>query len=866
MLADRSYPDRLPKRNSVAVLPRPATWWPALIGLLHSGPARPLRFLLVGGLGALVQLGLLEALTARGWDGLLANVAAFVIAAQVNFWLSDSFTWADRQAGDGGRSLPWRWATFHFSIAATAALNLAVFASLRSLLADPPAAALGIGVAGVANFLSGDRFVFGRRPATSGSTTAIMIARRHTSKLDGSQVRSTSNSTTAITLARPATDDRAPAERGSAAETRRERAARRPDWVQLGLLAVLALAAGLYTWGLSRNGLANEYYAAAVFSMSRSWSNFFFGAVDPGGFITVDKPPFAFWVQALSARIFGFGSWSILLPQAVAGVATILVLYHVVQRVFGRAAGLLAALVLALTPITVAINRDNNPDALLVLLMVLAAWGVLRAVETGRTRPLLIGAAMVGIAFNTKMLQGYLIAPAFGLTYLLAAPVSLRRRITQLTAATLVVIAVSASWLVVVDAIPADARPNIGGSQNNTVLDLVLGYNGFGRILGNENGRGGGFGFGGAAGWTRLFNDQVGGQISWLLLLAAVGLAAGLIDRLRHPRGDLQRASFVFWGLWLATHFAVFSFARGIFHPYYTSALAPAVAALCGAGLVTLWRWYRRRDVGALVLPASLTLTATWSYLLLERTDWLPWLRLAVAGLTGIAVAGLLTAWMLRGNARRIAGPVCALGVVAVLAGPAAWSWTPLQDQSNSNNPMAGPVGVGRFGPGGGGQPPARFFGRGSAPADSDGAAQAARPAPSLGGLPAGVPPARPDGFGERGGLSAQLLTFLEQNRGDARYLVAVNGAMSAAPAILETGEAILPMGGFNGSDPAPTVDQLVQLVHSSQLRYVLLGGGFGRGVNERNQWIESHCTLVEPALDGSTTGGQRLYDCVGAG
>jgi len=255
-------------------------------------------------------------------------------------------------------------------------------------------------------------------------------------------------------------------------------------WAWVGLAAVAGLAALLYGWGLARNGYANEYYAAAVLSMSQSWHAFFYGALDSVGFITVDKPPFAFWVQALSVRLFGLSSWSILLPQALAALGTLLVVYTMTRRQFGAPAATLAGLVLALTPITVAVARVNLPDTILIALMTLGAWASFTAVRSGNLGPLLLGMVCIGLGFNTKMLQAFVVVPAFMGTYLIAAPGSLWRRLAHLTTAGIMLLGVSASWLTIVDSVPPASRPYVGGSSDNSVLDLALGYNGLGRVFG----------------------------------------------------------------------------------------------------------------------------------------------------------------------------------------------------------------------------------------------------------------------------------------------------------------------------------------------------------------------------------------------
>ncbi|MGW5631420.1 glycosyltransferase family 39 protein, partial [Streptosporangium sandarakinum] len=433
-----------------------------------------------------------------------------------------------------------------------------------------------------------------------------------------------------------------------------------PRWARPGLWAVLALAAVLYTWALGRNGYANDYYAAAILSGTRSWKAFFFGALDAGSFITVDKPPLALWVMGLPARIFGFGTWSMLLPQALAGVAAVGILHSAVRRALpgtaGHAAALLAALVMTLTPITVAINRDNNPDTVLVLLLVAAAWLCQESVRTGRTRTLVLSAVAVGLAFNTKMLQAYLVVPAFAAVHLFLAPGTVARRLGRLLAAGAALVASSAWWMAIVDLWPAGSRPYVGGSSDNSVWDLVVGYNGLGRIFGGEGGPpgrgaagnppagvpadlpedlpryvlGGGGGFGGAPGAGRLFNDILAGQISWLLPFAALALVAGLVLAFRGSLRD-ARAALLLWGGWLAVHYVVFSFAEGIFHPYYTTAMAPAVAAPTGIGGVLMWRAARHSRAWTVVLAGGLAVTGAWSFAVLRRSpDFAPWLAWAV--------------------------------------------------------------------------------------------------------------------------------------------------------------------------------------------------------------------------------------------
>ncbi|WP_067472481.1 glycosyltransferase family 39 protein [Actinomadura hibisca] len=657
-----------------------------------------------------------------------------------------------------------------------------------------------------------------------------------------------------------------------------------PRWARPGLWVLLILAFALYAWGLGEAGYANSYYSAAVQSGTQSWKAFFFGSLDAGSFITVDKPPMALWVMALFGRVIGFGTWSLLLPQALMGTAAVGVLYTTVRRAFGPAAGLVAAGVLALTPITVAINRDNNPDTLLVLLLVLAAWATQRAVETGRLRPLLLAAFLVGCGFNTKMLQAFLVVPAFGLVYLVAARPGVLRRVGHLLMAGVVLAASSFWWMLVVDLIPEGKRPYIGGSTDNSVWDLVIGYNGLGRIFGQGGGpgggRGGGGGFGGESGAGRMFNDILGGQISWLLPFAAIALVGGLVWLRRRPRTDLGRAGLLLWGGWLAVHFVVFSFAQGTFHPYYSTAMGPAIAALTGAGAVLLYRAYRGSAAWSWVLPAGVAVTGAWAFVLLARTpDWNPWLRWAVAALTVLAVANLLYARFgpKAGLPVTVAGLVLAL--VAGLAGPAAYAVSAASSQVNGTNPLAGPSSGQGFGPGG----------RGGAPSMGDGSRSGRPGMPPNGqmpggGFPGGMPPGgqAQDGTrdgqrsGQRGGFGGgpggqvdqQMVAYLEKNQGTAQWLVAVSSAQQASSLILQTGKPVIAMGGFTGSDPAMTVAKLQQYVEEGKIRYIMVSGqGGGRGPDSGSSsvtsWVQQNGALVQPTEYGgsssSTTGGQ-LY------
>ncbi|MFE5394903.1 ArnT family glycosyltransferase [Streptomyces sp. NPDC056568] len=675
-----------------------------------------------------------------------------------------------------------------------------------------------------------------------------------------------------------------------------------PRWSLPVLLAVLALAAGLYSWNLSGAGL-NSFYSAAVLSGTESWKAWFFGSLDAGNFLTVDKPPFALMVMGLSCRLFGYGTWQMMLPLVLAALATIWILHTSVRRVWGHGAAAVAALVLALTPITVAINRDNNPDTLLVFLMVGGAALGLRAVRGGRLLPLLGAAACFGLAFNTKMLQGYIALPALFVAYLYATDLGWAKRIRNLLLAAVALAVSSLWWAAAVSLVPASERPYIGGSTDGTAWDLIMGYNGLGRILGGDGnmggggGGGGGGGFSGAAGIGRMFNDVLGGQISWLLPFAGIALVGGLALCGRAPRTDLTRAALVLWGGWTVLHYLTFALAEGTMHPYYTTALAPGIAALCGGGGAMLLRAFRTDRRWAWVLPLALGVTGVWAVVLLRRASgWNTWLWPAIAVVMALAIAGLLI--FRSGRRVRLLAVSVAAAVVAGGAGPAAYAWSVPSGSGGGmggTNPTAGPsTGGGMGGPGGGaggGRAGAFPGGGGEGPGgqprdgrngsgDGTGATDAAPPegtppegTPSQGGAPTAgdgtsEPRANADGPGEggtgggMGGASAELVAYLKKHRDGAKWLLAVSGSQSAAQLVLSSGEPVISMWGWSGSDKAMTLARLKELVRAGELHYVQVGGqGMGGGMgggssisSEVTEWVQEHGTAVEASEYGGTS------------
>ena len=482
-----------------------------------------------------------------------------------------------------------------------------------------------------------------------------------------------------------------------------------PRWVRPALFGLLALTALLYLWDLTRNGWANDFYAAAVQAGTNSWKAFFFGSFDSANFITVDKTPASLWVMELSGRIFGFSQWSMLAPQALEGVASVALLYAAVRRWFGPAAGLIAGLVLALTPVAALMFRFNNPDALLVLLMTAAAYALVRAIENGRTRWLVSCGIVLGFAFLTKMAQAFLVVPGFAVAYLWAgAPRSWLRRLWQTAVMCAGIIVGAGWWILIAELTPAADRPYFGGSTNNNILQLAIGYNGLGRLDGSETGSvggGGGGAFGGAPGLLRLLHTEFGGQISWLLPAALISLAVMVWTSRRAVRTDRTRAAALLWGGWVIVTGLVFSYMSGIIHPYYMVALAPGIGALAGIGAMALWQ-ARFRPWGRAVAAAAVVVTAVWAFILLDRTlGWLPWLRwvIGIAGVlagclvaAGPRLAGLTGVRSRRGRLALVLAPV-GLALVAALAGPAAYALDTINTTYAGAIPSAGPQTAGRI-------------------------------------------------------------------------------------------------------------------------------------------------------------------------
>lgn len=619
-----------------------------------------------------------------------------------------------------------------------------------------------------------------------------------------------------------------------------------PRWSRWGLAGLLAATAVLYLWGLAAAGWANEFYAAAVQAGTQSWKALLFGSFDAGNAMTVDKPPAAMWVMGLSGRIFGFSTLSMLVPQALMGVGAVALVHAAVRRVSGHGAALLAGAALAVTPVVALMFRFNNPDALLVLLLVVTAYCVTRALDGNSTRWIAFAGVALGFAFLTKLMQALLVAPALALVVMVAMPGSVRQRLRDALVGLVAMVLSSGWYLALVSLWPADSRPYIGGSTDNSLLQLALGYNGLGRVFGGDGNPNGGHGprpempfpgempqhmggaslFGGQTGITRLFGDSMGTEISWLLPAALIGLLSGLWLTRNAARTDRYRAGLLLWGGWLVVTGVVFSFMKGIMHPYYTVALAPAVAALVGMTTVNLWS--HRESVSArLTLAAMLAGTGVWNFVLLDRTpDWQPWLRWVL--LVGTLITAALVVVKSQGMARWTVA-IAAAGLLFGLGGTAAYTVNTVASGHGGTMPVSGPSeswGSHRSSSGTG-------FGSGG-----------------------------PD---DQSANTPEIQTMLKATNN--RWAAATIGSRAASGLELSTGKSVMPIGGFMGGDPSPTLEQFQAYVAQGQVHYFISvpdkrpGGPGDRDSNSSKQieqWIEQHFTAQD-------IGGTKVYNLVAA-
>ncbi|MEU5887674.1 glycosyltransferase family 39 protein [Streptomyces sp. NPDC047461] len=666
-----------------------------------------------------------------------------------------------------------------------------------------------------------------------------------------------------------------------------------PRWARPAFWGLLLVTAALYFYNLSSSGYANSFYSAAVQAGSQSWKAFFFGSLDAGNAITVDKPPASLWPMALSVRVFGLSSFAILLPEVLMGIGTVAVVYASVRRRFSPAAGLIAGAVMALTPVAALMFRFNNPDAMLALLMAVACYFVVRALEDGRTKWLLWAGVAIGFAFLAKTLQAFLILPPLAIVYAVCAPVSLKKRFGQLAAATAAIVVSGGWWVAIVELWPASSRPYIGGSQNNSFLELTFGYNGLGRLNGEETGSVGGGGGGntgtgqwGETGWDRMFNSEIGGQISWLLPAALILLVAGLVATRKLKRTSVTRGSFLVWGGSLLITMVVFSYMAGIFHQYYTVALAPYMAVVIGMGSTLLWE--RRKDIWAsLTLAAAVVASAAWGYVLLNRTpDYLPWLKwlVLIGGL--VSALGLVFAGRIN---RQLALAAASVGLAASLAGPTAYTISTLQEGHTGSIVTAGPAGASMMGGrgggpgGGGGGMGGGMPGQNQQNGNGNTQGQGGNGFPG-GGMPGqsqqqgqgrqngGMPGTTGEGGGMGGGggvggllngatVSDEAKKLLEADSGDYTWVAAAIGAQNAASYQLSTGEPVMAIGGFNGTDPSPTLAQFKEYVADGKVHY-FISSGSGGGMGGSSSGTSSQITSwVEANFKKVTVGSSTFYD-----
>jgi 4-amino-4-deoxy-L-arabinose transferase-like glycosyltransferase len=646
-----------------------------------------------------------------------------------------------------------------------------------------------------------------------------------------------------------------------------------PTWARPALIGLLLGTAILYFYNLTSSGYANSFYSAAVQAGSASWKAFLYGSSDAASSITVDKPPASLWLMALSVRVFGLSSFAILLPQVLMGVGTVGVVYAAVKRYFSTAAGLLAGVVMALTPVAVLMFRFNNPDALLTMLMALGAYATMRSIEKGAIRWMAITGVFIGLGFLTKTLQVFLVVPFFGLAYLLFANTTLRRRVIGSVAAVATMVLSAGWWVAIVELVPASMRPYIGGSQDNDFLSVTFGYNGFGRLTGNETGSVGGGGNGtnggnwGATGIGRLFNSEIGGQISWLIPSALILLAVGFFLRGRMPRTDLRRAAYVVWGGWLLVTALTFSFMAGIFHAYYTVALAPAVAALVGMGAVEAWE-KRRHPVATIALSAATAAAAVWGFVLLTRTTaYGSGLRILVLAV-GLAAAILMLAVNLL---HKKAIPLVIAGaIVAGLAGPTAYSLTTVSTGHTGSIVDAGPSTGGMGGMGGGpGGGTGGQRGQFGPPGTTTGGITGGTGTQANGGTATGGATGTQGGPGGGiGGLlnastpSTEVVAALSANASHYTWVAAAIGSQNAAGLQLGTQLPVMAIGGFNGSDPSPTLAQFQAYVAAGKIHYFVASGTGGGGAGGASNGVASQIsTWVAANYTAVTIGSQTFYD-----
>ena len=622
------------------------------------------------------------------------------------------------------------------------------------------------------------------------------------------------------------------------------------SWLEKWTLLVLTGA--LYLFGALHNGMSNSYYAAAVQAASQDWTAWLFGSLDAANYVSVDKPPLATMLMGLSARLFGFSSFSMLLPSVLAGVGSVWLVYGAVKRQFGFTSAVIAGVTLMLTPVAALMFGFNNPDAILTLMLTVSGYAFLRSLE-GK-RPLLwlgLAGLFTGLAFNTKMLQGLMVLPAMAMVYLVFAKPPIVTRFLHVMFAGVITTMSTLWWSVLVWLTPAGSRPWVGSTNDNNIWSLIFGYNGFGRLLGGRAGGGGlggstppsggmggtttlqtavsttqtmadgagmmpggmgggpggghgpgGTGFGGQTGIFRIFNNDFGPNIAWLLVLALAGGGLMLWILRKTPRTNRGRAAVIFWMLWLLIHVMIFSMTSGVIHPYYVVVMAPAVAALVGISLPFLWGAYTRRKPYAWLLPVLVGVTAVIAVIILGYAGTMTWLMWTV-GLLGFAgMIGLLV--NLYAPRRLLQNLAIIAAIAACTLAPTVYTLATVNVAHTGSIPTAGPNSTAM---------------RGS----NNEASQA----------------------------NSQLVQYLVEHQNGATWLVAVASANESAAIQLTSGQPVMAVGGFNGSDTPLTLEQFKQLVKAGKVKYYAIsshgrgGGGPGGGNNEITAWVKQTGTVV---------------------
>ena len=574
------------------------------------------------------------------------------------------------------------------------------------------------------------------------------------------------------------------------------------SWLEKWTLPVLlALTGALYLFGALHNGMANSYYAAAVQAASQDWTAWLFGSSDAANYVSIDKPPLATMVMGLSARLFGFSSFSMLLLSVLAGVGSVWLVYGAVKRQFGFASAMIAGATLMLTPVAALMFGFNNPDAILTLMLTASGYAFLRSLE-GK-RPLLwlgLAGLFTGLAFNTKMLQGLMVLPAMVLVYLVFAKPPIVKRFLHVIFAGVITAMSTLWWSVLVWLTPAGSRPWVGSTNDNNIWSLIFGYNGFGRLLGGHGP--GGTGFGGQTGIFRIFNNDFGPNIAWLLVLALAGGGLMLWILRKTPRTNRGRVAVIFWMLWLLIHIVIFSMTSGVIHPYYVVVMAPAVAALVGISLPFLWGAYTRRKPYAWLLPVLVGVTAVIAVIILSYAGTMTWLMWIVGllGLTGMI--GLLI--NLYAPRRWLQNLAIITAITACTLAPTVYTLATVNVAHTGSIPTAGPNSTAMQG-----------------------------------------------SNNEKSQADSQLVQYLLEHQHGARWLVAVASANESAAIQLTSGQPVMALGGFNGSDTPLTLEQFKQLVKAGKVKYYAIssygrgGGGPGGGNNEITTWVKQTGTVV---------------------